>query len=145
MFADLGLNGTYKVAFAGGHYHHQVIDCIECRVFGMYPLQLLVHGQPQATAYLLQLADPGMAGCQLAQGEHVGVVPAFLQRPHGKDEAQIGVEGEQLFLLLQDQLDGFLLPLFAVRTGKVALVHTAYVLRRALQVGAVVGFQGGVG
>ncbi len=139
MLGNLGLNGAHKIALAGRHHHHQVVDGVKGRVIGLHPLQLLVDGQTQAAPDLLQLADFGVAWCQFAQREHLGVVPALLQRPHREDEAQIGVERQQLFFVLQNQLDGLFLALLAVRTGEVTLVHPAHIMGRALQISAVAG------
>ena len=126
------LDGRYKIALAGGHHHHQLVDLVKRRVVRLHPFELLVHRQPQAPANLLQLGDFRVAGRQFAQRENVGVVPAFLQRPHRENEAQIGVKRQQLFLFLQDQPDGFFLAFFTVRARKVTLVYSANVACTAL-------------
>ena len=141
MLGNFILDGGHKVTLAGGHHHGQVVDVVKRGIVGLHTLQLLVHRQAQATANLLQLGDFGVAGGQLAQREHVGVVPALLQRPHREDEAQIGVKRQQLFFLLQNQFDRLFLALFAVRAGKVALVYLANLSLRALQIGAVAHVQ----
>jgi len=60
-----------------------------------------------------------------------------LQRPHRENKTQISVKRQQFFFFLQNQLDGFFLTLFAVRSGKVAFVYPANVGSTALQVQAV--------
>ena len=103
VFLDFLLQvlGKLFVVFRG--HHSQGVD-----LEAAYPLTILIDAQAQATANGLAALALGLNVTQGANLEHVGVVPAFLERRVGEDELQRRAEGQQLFLLLHDQVVGAL-------------------------------------
>ena len=72
------------------------------------PFALLVHAKPQAAADRLAALPFGAHLAQGADLEDVRVVPALAQRRVGEDELQLGLEAQQLLLVLHDQVVGAL-------------------------------------
>ena len=134
MLGDLALNRAYEIPFAGWHHDRQIVDLIKSRIRHTHTFKLLIHRQTQTAPDLLQFGNPGIARCQLAQRENIRVIPPLLQCPHREDKAQIGIKRQQLFLLLKNQLDRLFLALFAMRAGKIALMHPSDILCRANQI-----------
>src|SRR5690606_15201735 len=65
---------------------------------------LLVDAEPQPAADGLATLPLGADFTQSADLEDVGVVPTLLESRMGKNELQLGIEAEQLLLLLHDKV-----------------------------------------
>src|SRR3546814_5203577 len=87
----------------------------------------------QKTAYEVRISDWSSDVCssdlftQSANLEHVGIVPALFQGGVGKDELELRLEAQELFLVLHDEVIGAL-GAVAVRLIVVGGVRPALVL-----------------
>ena len=135
-FADKLL---YKVFFAA------IDKIIEFVRHIAHPHHQFVYRQTQAASNFLQLGSRTAAGTQFANLENIGIVPAFAQRPFGKNKAARVVQRQQFFLIVQDFIDFLFDFVVAVCIvfGKIAAVAGGYIVQRFLQVIAVkrVGFR----
>ncbi len=110
------------------------------RLWVVQALAILVHAQAQTAADLLALGQVVLCLDERADLEHVGVVPALLERGVAEDERDVLVrvlavrEGDERLLLLHDELEGpgvvggaggslGVLELALLVLGEVSLVH----------------------
>ena len=125
--------GEIVVAFIGDDGEH-------VRLWVVQALAILVHAQAQTATDFLALGQVVLCLDERADLEHVGVVPALLERGVAEDERDVLVrilavwEGDERLLLLHDELEGpgivggaggslGVLELALLVLGEIALVH----------------------
>ena len=74
------------------------------RCWVVHTIPELVDADPQSSANFLAARDRVVAVLEHAHDEDIGVVPAFPQGGVGENEPDRFREGEQPFLVLQDQI-----------------------------------------